>query len=221
MKKANKQIYVFKKIVEDIESSGELQTVIYDRAMSMSQASKDFNGEMDVVFTVLIQQLGESEAWACIYGLENEDDAKTVEDGRSYLVESRFGDDGYCRRFGSMVVYGNLEVIDELDYSEYSYPEVCEPVYESEPSFDTVQGIVATVESKGNYGATYYSESLLEAVKEIHKFCEERNFKIYYTRVWKADNGEVWRDVGSHSEFFIITDIECVEEESDNANTQM
>ena len=160
------EILTLEKIVEDIESSGEFQTVTYDRAMSMSQASKDFNGEMDVVFTVLIQQLGESEAWACIYGLENEDDAKTVEDGRSYLVESRFGDDGYCRRFGSMVVYGNLEVIDELDYSEYSYPEVCEPVYESEPSFDTVQGIVATVESKGNYGATYYSESLLEAVKE-------------------------------------------------------
>lgn len=55
-----------------------------------------------------------------------------------------------------------------------------------------------------------------EAVKEIHKFCEERNFKIYYTRVWKADNGEVWRDVGSHSEFFIITDIDCVEEDEEN-----
>ncbi len=160
------EILTLEKIIADVEASGEFQTLIYDKDMSMSQASRDFNGEVGVAFTVLLQQPTESEAWVCIYGLENESDAKTVEEGRSYLVESRFGDDGYCRRFGSMVLYGNLKIIDDLDYSNYTYPESCKPINEAEPSFDNVQGVVAAIESKGNYGATYYSDSLLAAVKE-------------------------------------------------------
>lgn len=51
-----------------------------------------------------------------------------------------------------------------------------------------------------------------EAMQEIHKFCAERNFKIYYTRYWKEPDGEVWYDVGSHTEFFIIKGIDCVED---------
>ena len=35
------------------------------------------------------------------------------------------------------------------------------------------------------------------AFAEIQKFCDERNFKIYYSRLWNTD-------VGSHSEFFYI-----------------
>ena len=42
-----------------------------------------------------------------------------------------------------------------------------------------------------------------EAYKEIKKFCEERNFKIYYTRSWMRNQNEKVYDVGSHSEFFI------------------
>ena len=39
----------------------------------------------------------------------------------------------------------------------------------------------------------------------IHKFCEERNFKIPYVRTWGTSSGEngKWYDVGSHTEFFI------------------
>jgi hypothetical protein len=40
-----------------------------------------------------------------------------------------------------------------------------------------------------------------EAYKEINKFCEERNFKIYYIRTWMS-NGRKKYDVGSHTEFF-------------------
>ena len=60
-----------------------------------------------------------------------------------------------------------------------------------------------------------------EAIQAIHQFCAERNFKIYYTRYWKDANNEVWYDVGSHTEFFILTNIECIEEESDNASAQV
>lgn len=40
-----------------------------------------------------------------------------------------------------------------------------------------------------------------EAFKEINKFCEERNFKIYYVRSWMKDGRKIY-DVGSHTEFF-------------------
>ena len=42
-----------------------------------------------------------------------------------------------------------------------------------------------------------------ESMKEIYKFCYDRNFKIYYVRTWRDDEGLKWYDVGSHSEFFI------------------
>lgn len=44
-------------------------------------------------------------------------------------------------------------------------------------------------------------EIMSEAQKLIHAFCDERNFKIYYVRVWNADGKTVF-DVGSHTEFF-------------------
>lgn len=50
-------------------------------------------------------------------------------------------------------------------------------------------------------------EYLEAAEKEIKKFCEERNFQIYYTRVWNKDhNGQQMTkfDVGSHTEFFFL-----------------
>lgn len=42
------------------------------------------------------------------------------------------------------------------------------------------------------------------AMEIIHAFCEERNFKIYYTRSWINDDGEKVYDVGSWSEFFYL-----------------
>lgn len=45
-----------------------------------------------------------------------------------------------------------------------------------------------------------------EAMKEIHKFCDDRNFKIYYVRNWRNNQGEKVYDVGSHTEFFYLLD---------------
>lgn len=42
-----------------------------------------------------------------------------------------------------------------------------------------------------------------EAFKEINKFCEERNFKIYYIRTWMVNSRKKF-DVGSHTEFFYL-----------------
>lgn len=39
------------------------------------------------------------------------------------------------------------------------------------------------------------------AMKEIRKFCDDHNFKIYYIRVWNESEATVF-DVGSHTEFF-------------------
>lgn len=44
-----------------------------------------------------------------------------------------------------------------------------------------------------------------EATQMINSFCDERNFKIYYTRGWMsptADKPTQIIDVGSHTEFF-------------------
>ena len=38
---------------------------------------------------------------------------------------------------------------------------------------------------------------------------EEHNYKSYYTRIWyEKEKKELWFDVGSHSEFFIVTGVE-------------
>ena len=45
-----------------------------------------------------------------------------------------------------------------------------------------------------------------EAMKVINEFCDERGFKIYYTRMWiDGDNqNRTWIDVGDHLCFFLI-----------------
>lgn len=48
-------------------------------------------------------------------------------------------------------------------------------------------------------------ETEQEAMKEIHKFCDDRNFKIYYTRSWNTEDGLKKFDVGSWSEFFYLS----------------
>ncbi|OUO16205.1 hypothetical protein [Flavonifractor sp. An4] len=40
-----------------------------------------------------------------------------------------------------------------------------------------------------------------EAMLHIRAFAAERNFKIYYVRIWNKDGVTVF-DVGSHTEFF-------------------
>lgn len=46
-------------------------------------------------------------------------------------------------------------------------------------------------------------DSCDEAVIEINKFCDERNFNIPYMRTW-GEGERMCIDVGSHTEFFIV-----------------
>ena len=41
-----------------------------------------------------------------------------------------------------------------------------------------------------------------DAYSEIKKFCRERDFHIYYTRVWQDDDGATVYDVGAWNEKF-------------------
>lgn len=43
-----------------------------------------------------------------------------------------------------------------------------------------------------------------DVMERIHAFCEERNFRIYYTRIIYHDDFTEY-DVGSHTEFFYLT----------------
>lgn len=56
-----------------------------------------------------------------------------------------------------------------------------------------------------------YPQDKSQALHMIEKFCDERNYKIHYTRMWDEPDGTHF-DVGSHSEFFILEeghDIGC------------
>lgn len=45
---------------------------------------------------------------------------------------------------------------------------------------------------------------LSEAHRVINGFCAERNFKIWYARLWN-NSGRTTFDVGSHTEFFHLS----------------
>lgn len=40
----------------------------------------------------------------------------------------------------------------------------------------------------------------------INDFCAERNYQIPYVRSWKTEDGEMWYDLGSWNEFFVVID---------------
>jgi hypothetical protein len=43
-----------------------------------------------------------------------------------------------------------------------------------------------------------------EVTKEINRFCDDRNFHIYYTRTWIDGDGLKVFDIGSWTEFFLL-----------------
>jgi hypothetical protein len=61
-----------------------------------------------------------------------------------------------------------------------------------------------------------------EVMRHILRFIADINpdYKIYYTRRWTDDSGNLWFDVGSHTEFFILKgDIPEDEQETQKINT--
>lgn len=58
--------------------------------------------------------------------------------------------------------------------------------------------------SRGQRRIIAEPETEEEAMKEIYKFCEDRNFHIYYVRTWQTPDGAKTYDVGSHVEFFYL-----------------
>lgn len=56
-------------------------------------------------------------------------------------------------------------------------------------------------DSMGNRRVIASPENMDDVYKEINKFCDERNFKIYYIRTWTMDDVTHF-DVGSHTEHF-------------------
>lgn len=42
--------------------------------------------------------------------------------------------------------------------------------------------------------------------KTIDVFLKDHNYKSYYIRAWKNEKNEIYYDVGSWSEFFVLTE---------------
>lgn len=60
--------------------------------------------------------------------------------------------------------------------------------------------------SKGERRLIAEPKRFEDVFKEINKFCEDKNFKIMYTRMWEDKDGYMVYDVGSHTEFFYLDD---------------
>ena len=60
--------------------------------------------------------------------------------------------------------------------------------------------------SNGKRTKIGHPNSIDEVSDIISNFLKIHNYKSYYTRTWKNENGEICYDVGSHSEFFILVD---------------
>lgn len=61
---------------------------------------------------------------------------------------------------------------------------------------------IANIYDNERDGCAKSDEAIMqEAMLQIRAFCAQRNFKIYYTRIWNADGKTIF-DVGSHTEFF-------------------
>ena len=60
--------------------------------------------------------------------------------------------------------------------------------------------------SKGKRRLIAEPETEEEAAKEVYKFCEDRDFEIYYVRTWNTPDGLKVYDVGSWTEFFLLGD---------------
>lgn len=60
--------------------------------------------------------------------------------------------------------------------------------------------------SKGERRLIAEPETEEGSMETIHAFCEEREYKIYYTRSWRNNEGFKVFDVGSWTEFFLLDD---------------
>ena len=63
---------------------------------------------------------------------------------------------------------------------------------------------IQSYSGSGMSAKLFYEGKVLEALALINAFCEDRSFRIYYTRIWNRDDTTIF-DVGSHTEFFYLT----------------
>lgn len=47
----------------------------------------------------------------------------------------------------------------------------------------------------------------------IDNFVKAHNYESYYTRSWEDDDNQTWYDVGSHTEFFVLTNKDLEKED--------
>lgn len=60
--------------------------------------------------------------------------------------------------------------------------------------------------SKGERRKIGEAVTIQGCLKIMHKFLDDHNYKSYYQRFSETEDGSIWIDVGSHTEFFWIVD---------------
>ena len=61
--------------------------------------------------------------------------------------------------------------------------------------FENSQGL------RREIGRPQSTEEIFQLIKD---FLKAHNYKSYYTRIWKNEEDEIYYDVGSWSEFFVL-----------------
>lgn len=60
-----------------------------------------------------------------------------------------------------------------------------------------------TLKEIAQFDASDDLDASKKAAVAYNKYCDDRGFKIYYTRCWNTDKETIF-DVGSHTEFFVL-----------------
>lgn len=77
----------------------------------------------------------------------------------------------------------------------------------SDLSYAEEQMVLYFEDSNGDRREIGHPKSEKEVSQFISDFLKKHNYKSYYTRIWKNEK-ETYYDVGSHSEFFVLNEVE-------------
>ena len=164
--KQEKEPLTVEHIVDFIYANGDFSCLIQTDA-SIEKSEKELNCDISQIY-FLKNQEPETDEWIAIYTLYNEEDAERVDEARNYLVGQRYGMNGCSRRYGTIVMYGNSDIIFQFNHRYYSDPIPEEKVEKSEPDPRSFEGIITFIEKNSPLSGGYADEHMLEQLNESY-----------------------------------------------------
>ncbi len=162
--KQEKEPLTVEHIVDFIHANGDFSCLIQTDA-SIEKSEKELNCDISQIY-FLKNQEPETDEWIAICTLYNEEDAERVDEARNYLVGQRYGINGCIRRYGTIVMYGNSDIILRFNHRSYADPISDERVEKSEPDPLSFEGIIAFIEKNSSLSGGYADSHMLKELNE-------------------------------------------------------